>query len=399
MVLEHAHKLVVAHVGVDADELVRLSRRDAQVRLGRAAEERLDALVDLQLLLFRGVLEFSLLKAEEAVVLVGVEDVQEVVEVLVGVGQRRSRKRKGVARLRAYGERRLRLLATHALDTVDLVKDEECLICGNALQVIGYARRRLVVDENKVDTAYARADEALLVWPAHAHEAGILRRKAREGPVLPKAQAPLRAPGVKRVLGAHYHQPLDQPSLCEKGEGAEHRGGLARAGDGEVARTGHGGQEEGIAHLAVLEPANHDGVHHARELGQLGVVLTVSPFNLVSHAVALVRELLEREEARPQRRRYLKGAAEFLGQRPKAVDYHLKAGVVVRHGEDEKPVPLPLDVTPAPKLVLGAAQDGVKAGGLRVKEKLSSLLVEPHYSPALSRASVTRPISAWSSSR
>ncbi len=261
---------------LDLHDLVGLWARHAELVLVRSAEEGRQAVVEACLEVRIGRAELARLVAEERVVVLGVQDVQQVVDVLVGV--RDGRSRKGDHELRAVGrlERGFRAPAADGLHPVHLVEDEQGLVGDDGMQLPHVARERLVVEREQVARAAVERQRVAPALGRHRRYGGVSQREAAQRQLIPEGGDPLLLPRLEAVLGANHHDAAREPQMAKVGEHAEHRRGLAGAGHREVGRAPNRRHEEGVEHLPVAQGTHHRRVHHVAELPearpQLGVV-------------------------------------------------------------------------------------------------------------------------------
>ena len=257
---------------------------------------------------------------------------------------------------------------------MDLVKDEHGVVCRNLCELVGDAGRCLVVNEDEIVSANLSADEALSVLAAEALVGLILRGDAGERSGIAKAEAPFGAPGIEGILGADHHEAADFALGGEKCEGAECRCRLAGTRDREVARARHGGEEERVAYLAVLEGAYHRAIHHVRKRGKALVILRIASLDFVTRTVVLLGEFAHRIETGVELRVYLEHGVQCLSNVGQASCDALVVAIVTGHLERERPVcAVAGDVATAADFKLGVTAKGgcIKRG--RIEQQLLAI--------------------------
>ncbi len=139
--------VVRLHVVLD----VRLRLRHLELVLRRPPEERQQLRVDF-LDAGRGrILQLARLEVEEALVVLPVQDVQEVIDVLVGVRYRRTGQDVFIRSQRRETLRDLGPFALHPLDFMDLVEDEHRASVDDVAEHALESSERLIVDEDEVE--------------------------------------------------------------------------------------------------------------------------------------------------------------------------------------------------------------------------------------------------------
>ena len=184
---------------------------------------------------------------------------QQVVGVQVRVGDGRSGEGGGIAGLLRQSQRRRGVLPAHLLDLVYLVEHQQSVRPDQRNQLVQHASRRLVVHQNQVPVPRVVPQRA----PSFRRRGQPRRVEVEHPQLLPSAegQGEFVHPRAEGVLGAHHHDALCQPQGFEAGVHAQHRGGLAGTGDGEVGGAPHGVHKEGVPHLPLPQRAGQGSVH------------------------------------------------------------------------------------------------------------------------------------------
>ena len=234
-----------------------------------------------------GAAEEHIGETEELVVFVGEQDMQQIVEVQVGVGDRRSGEGGEVNGLLRQGQGGGGVLPAYFFDLVDLVENQQGLGPDQGKQVLQHVAHRFIVYQNQVYIPGVIPQRR----PSgrRCGQSGAMEIQDPQGLLSGEAQEKLVHPGAEGVLGADHHQPLDEPPAFQAGVDPQHRSGFTGAGDGEVGRPLHGKEKEGVPHLPFPQGPGHGGVHHGLVFPESGEQLLLPVFDLYAQAEPLLQ--------------------------------------------------------------------------------------------------------------
>ena len=222
---------------------------------------------------------------------------QHIVNVDISVRDRRARQGKRIGSALRNRKSRVSLLSANTFNAMDFVEHQKRTLTSDLAELLGDANSRLVIHEQQVAATYTSTNIAPTVGLTKLSIRIILRRKQAERPLIAKAQSPLCRPGIKCVFRAHDHNAIDHAASRQKGKCAQHGRRFTRPRNREVTRAPHCCQEERVAHLAILKRTRHGGIDDLRELCEMGIVLVVAAFDLISQARTLLGKLANLRKA------------------------------------------------------------------------------------------------------
>ena len=212
---------------------------------------------------------------------------QQVIEVQVGVGDRRSGEGGEVNGLLRQGQGGGGILPVYLFDFVDLVKNQQGFGPDQGEQVLQNAAHRFIVYQNQIDVSRVIPQRGP---PGRRRgQSGGVEVQDAQGLFPGEAQKKLVHPGTEGVFRADHNQPLDKSPAFQAGVNPQHGGGFAGAGDGEVGGALHGAEEKGVPHLPLPEGPGHGGVHGGLIFLEPGEQLLPAVFDLHAQTEPLLQ--------------------------------------------------------------------------------------------------------------